>query len=136
MQIRTLKGLKMDIFSGVKNVTQVDVSSQNIDIDRNKQIQIEDVKKNSMEEQKELLEKQDEEKLKKELERITEELNKALNPLNTTLKFKFNDKVDELVVKVVDTKDDRVIREYPPKEALELMQKMRELMGLLFDKKG
>jgi len=33
-------------------------------------------------------------------------------------------------------KNNRVIREYPPKEALELMEKMREIVGLLFDKKG
>ena len=129
----------MDIFSGVKNVVQVDIS-QNIENNRNKDVenikQMESFKKNPIEEQKELLEKQDKEKLKKELERITEELNRALNPLNTTLKFKFNDKVEELVVKVVDTRDNKVIREYPPKEALELMQKMRELIGLLFDKKG
>ena len=123
----------MDIFSNIKNITQVDLQTQNID---NKNKQIEDVKKSPIKEQKELLEKQDKEKLKKELERITEELNKALNPLNTTLKFKFDDKVEELVVKVVDIKENKVIREYPPKEALELMQKMRELIGLLFDKKG
>jgi len=123
----------MDVFSSIKNVVQVE-PTPNIDTSKNKQV--EDVKKSPIEEQKELLEKQDKEKLKKELERITEELNKALNPLNTTLKFKFDDKVDELVVKVVDIKNNKVIREYPPKEALELMQKMRELIGLLFDKKG
>ena len=124
----------MDIFSSIKNVVQTD-PTQNVYTNKNKEIE-NSVKKSPIEEQKELLEKQDKEKLKKELERITEELNKVLNPLNTTLKFKFNDKVEELVVKVVDTKDNKVIREYPPKEALELMQKMRELIGLLFDKKG
>jgi len=124
----------MDIFSGIKNITQIDLSTQ--DLDTNKNRQVEDIKKNPVEEQKKLLEEQDKEKLKKELNHIIEELNRALNPLNTTLKFKFDDKIEELVVKVVDTKDNRVIREYPPKEALELMQKMRELIGLLFDKKG
>lgn len=124
----------MDIFSGVKNVVQTD-TTQNLYANKNKEIES-SVKTSSIEEQKEVLEKQDKEKIKKELDRITEELNETLNPLNTTLKFKFDDKVDELVVKVVDTKDNRIIREYPPKEALELMQKMRELIGLLFDKKG
>ena len=37
---------------------------------------------------------------------------------------------------VIDMKNNKVIREYPPKEALELMEKMREIVGLLFDKKG
>ena len=124
----------MDIFSSIKNVSQADLN-QNLYNIKNKEIE-NGVKKSPIEEQKELLEKQDTEKLKKELERITEELNRALNPLNTTLKFNFNDKVEELVVRVIDTRDNRVIREYPPKEVLELMQKMRELIGLLFDKKG
>jgi len=76
------------------------------------------------------------EEIKKELQQLMEELNKAMNPLNKDLKFRFNDKVDELVVEVVDTKSKEVIREFPPKEALELMEKVRELVGMLFDKKG
>jgi flagellar protein FlaG len=81
-------------------------------------------------------EKMDKKELKKELQKVIEELNKTLNPLNTSLKFSFNDKIDFLSVKVVDTKTNETIREFPPKEALKLMEKMRELVGMLFDKKG
>jgi len=127
----------MDIFSGVKNLTQ---NTQNYDNITNRQSQIikrvEESEKTSTQKMQEINNETDKNKLKQELRKITEELNKALNPLNTTLKFKFNDKVDELTVSVVDTKSDKVIREYPPKEALELMEKMREIVGLLFDKKG
>lgn len=126
----------MDVFSNIKNVAQ---KTQNLDNITNqnstKHVQVEKVNKLSNE-QHDIIESQDKNKLKKELQKLTEELNKALNPLNTTLKFHFNDKIDELTVKVVDTKSDKVIREYPPKEALELMEKMREVVGLLFDKKG
>ncbi|ACM93133.1 polar flagellin [Nautilia profundicola AmH] len=126
----------MDVFSNIKNVTQKAQNLDNITTQNStKHAQIEKVNKLSSEQQN-ILDKQDTEKLKKELQKLTEELNKALNPLNTTLKFQFNDKIEELMVKVVDTKDNRVIREYPPKEALELMEKMREIVGLLFDKKG
>jgi flagellar protein FlaG len=126
----------MDVFSSVKNVTQKTQNLDNITQQNSvKQSQVEKTNKLSNEKQ-EILETQDKNKLKKELQKLTEELNKALNPLNTTLKFHFNDKVDELMVKVVDTKSDKVIREYPPKEALDLMEKMREVVGLLFDKKG
>ncbi len=85
---------------------------------------------NHMQEQK------SKEEIKKELQHLMEELNKAMNPLNKDLKFRFNDKVNELVVEVVDTNSNEVIREFPPKEALELMEKVRELVGMLFDKKG
>jgi flagellar protein FlaG len=126
----------MDVFSNIKNVTQ---KTQNYDNITNQQPiikEVENSEKTSTQKLKDVNDEMDKNKLKKELQKLTEELNKALNPLNTTLKFKFNDKVEELMVKVVDTKDNKVIREYPPKEALELMEKMREIVGLLFDKKG
>jgi flagellar protein FlaG len=37
---------------------------------------------------------------------------------------------------VIDKKNNKVIREFPPREALKLMEKMRELVGMLFDRKG
>ena len=126
----------MDVFSNIKNVTQ---KTQNYDNITNQQPiikEVENSEKTSTQKLKDVNDEMDKNKLKKELQKLTVELNKALNPLNTTLKFKFNDKVEELMVKVVDTKDNKVIREYPPKEALELMEKMREIVGLLFDKKG
>jgi flagellar protein FlaG len=127
----------MDIFSSVKNVTQ---KTQNYDNTINQHSQlikdVENTQKSSTEKMDDVKNEMDKNKLKKELQKIVEELNRALNPLNTTLKFKFNDKVDELTVSVIDMKSNKVIREYPPKEALELMEKMREIVGLLFDKKG
>jgi len=76
------------------------------------------------------------EEIQRELQKTMEQLNKTLNTLNTDLEFRFNDKVGELVVEVIDKKSDKVIREFPPKEALRLMEKVKELVGLLFDKKG
>jgi len=125
----------MDVFSGIKNVTQ---KTQNYDaLSPQNNASSQKVEKTDLaKEQQQMMESRDRDKLKQELRKLTEELNKALNPLNTTLKFKFNDKVEELMVKVVDTQNNKVIREYPSKEALELMEKMREVVGLLFDKKG
>ncbi|NPA54851.1 MAG: flagellar biosynthesis protein FlaG [Epsilonproteobacteria bacterium] len=75
-------------------------------------------------------------KIREELQKTVEELNKEMSPLNTDIKFKFDDKVDELVVNVIDKNTDKVIRKIPSDEALKLMEKMRELVGALFDKKG
>jgi len=118
----------MDIFSSVKDISH---KSQNIPEMETKKApvkEVEEIDKNNIKEKPK-------EEIKKELQKVIEELNKAMNPLNKDLKFRFNDKVDELIVQVVD-KNDKVIREFPPKEALHLMEKMRELVGLLFDKKG
>ncbi|RUM55983.1 MAG: flagellar biosynthesis protein FlaG [Nautilia sp.] len=73
---------------------------------------------------------------KEELQKLTEKLNKEMSPLNPDIKFHFNDKVDEMVVNVIDKNTDKVIRKIPSDEALKIMEKMRELIGILFDKKG
>ena len=124
----------MDIFSSIKNdmqkVQNYDSLNQHNNVKKSNDINVQN------KELKDQDEKVQKEELKKKLQQIVEDLNKSLNPLNDSLKFKFDDKVDILTVKVVDTKSDKVIREFPPKEALRLMEKMREVVGMLFDKKG
>jgi len=124
----------MDIFSAINDFNK----TQNAyDPSINKTVQSGDkVEKSPVKEMEELSKKEDKEKIKKELQKVIEELNKEMDPLNLALKFKFEPKVEELTVQVIDKKNDKVIREFPPKEALKLMEKMRELVGLLFDKKG
>ena len=77
-----------------------------------------------------------EKEIKKQIKEIIEQLNKEMNILNTTIRFGFDDKIDEMYVTVIDTKDDRVIRQIPSEEAMRLAKKMRELIGILFDEKG
>jgi flagellar protein FlaG len=122
----------MDIFSRINDV------SKKMDIHNTQNVtQQKEIKTPKVEEADENFKNKSKDEIKKELQKIVEELNKVMsNSLNADLRFKFNDKVDELVVQVVDTKNDSVIREFPPKEALKLMEKMRELVGMLFDKKG
>jgi len=121
----------MDIFSSIRNIQNNTYEKLNTNQSNtlNNNRQVEKI-------QKDILEKKSKEEIKIELQKVVKELNEAMNPLNTDLTFKFNDKVDELTVLVVDKKNDKVIREFPPKEALKLMEKMRELVGMLFDKKG
>jgi flagellar protein FlaG len=134
----------MDIFSSVKNNVQKIQNYDNINQHSNNKLALQKIDELTKSENKKTLiekvqaqdEKINKKELKKELQKLVEELNKALNPLNTSLKFEFNDKIDSLIVKVVDTKTNETIREFPPKEALRLMEKMREIVGMLFDKKG
>jgi flagellar protein FlaG len=82
-------------------------------------------------------EKKNEEKMTKEkLQDLTQKLNKEMEPLNPDIKFSFNEKIDNFVVNVVDKNTDKIIRKIPSDEALKIMEKMRELVGALFDKKG
>ena len=76
------------------------------------------------------------EKLKKELQDITDKLNKEMDPLKTSIRFGFDDKINELYISVIDTSNNQVIRKIPSEEAMRLAAKMRELVGMIFDKKG
>jgi flagellar protein FlaG len=122
----------MDIFSNINSVTR---KYDNGNVTQSNEVQkkqeFQQLKKNEDD-----FANKSKEEIKKELQNVIEELNKAMSPLNQNLQFQFNDKVNELIVQVIDKKNDIIIREFPPKEALKLMEKMRELVGLLFDKKG
>lgn len=122
----------MDIFSSIRNIQNNSYDKHFENVNKNENLnnrKIEDI-------QKDMMEKKSKEEIKAELQHIVKELNEAMNPLNTDLEFKYNNKVEELTVMVIDKKTDKIIREFPPKEALQLMEKMRELVGMLFDKKG
>lgn len=73
--------------------------------------------------------------LKQELMKLTEDLNKVMNPLNINVKFGFEDKIDEMFVSVYEKDSNKLLRKIPSDEAVALMVKMREIIGIIFDKK-
>jgi len=82
------------------------------------------------------LAKVDKEDLKKELQSIVAALNKEMAPLNSDIKFGFQEEAKTFYVSVIDQQNDKVIRKYPSDEAMQLMAKMREVIGSIFDQKG
>ncbi|BAI81470.1 flagellar protein FlaG [Deferribacter desulfuricans SSM1] len=69
-----------------------------------------------------------------ELRKQMEELNKALDMMNIKREFEVDKDLGEVVVKIVDTQNDKVVRQIPPEEVLKLAKNIREMVGLLFDK--
>ncbi len=51
------------------------------------------------------------------------------------LRFSVNRELGEVVVKVIDSRTDKVIKEIPPEDIVKLHSRMKEVIGLLFDKK-
>jgi len=74
--------------------------------------------------------------MKQELMDLAKQLNDVVTPLNTDIQFGFSDDISALYLNVVDTKTNDVIRQMPSEEAIELMTRMREFVGMLFDKRG
>ncbi len=91
----------------------------------------------SIQKQADELNKDSEKKdLKQELMKLTENLNKEMNPLNIGVRFGFEDKIGEMSVSVFEKDTDKLIRKFPSDEAVALMTKMREIIGIIFDKKA
>lgn len=71
-----------------------------------------------------------------QMDKLIEQLNQSLNPFNTTLRFGFDNQSDDFYVSVIDTKSNRMLRRFPIEQAEQLLPKMQEVNGLLFDQKG
>jgi len=72
----------------------------------------------------------------KQMDQLIEQLNSSLNPFNTTLRFGFDNTSNDFYVSVIDTKNNEMLRRFPVEQAQQLLPKMQEVNGLLFDKKG
>ncbi len=78
----------------------------------------------------------DPDQYKPKLELLSERLNEEMKRIGTDINFSYNDTIKGLVVSVKDANGDKVIREIPSKEAVDLMQRMRDVIGIIFDKRG
>ena len=73
---------------------------------------------------------------KNELKNTIEHLNKHMEDLDTNVKFGFNDKVEHMFVNVMERSTGKIIRKIPTEEAMKISEKMKEIVGMIFDKKG
>lgn len=72
----------------------------------------------------------------KEMESLIEQLNKSLDPFSTTLRFGFDNTSKDFYVSVIDTQRNAVLRRFPLEQAEQLLPKMQEVTGMLFDIRG
>lgn len=61
-----------------------------------------------------------------ELEGVLDEINNTLYSMNKSLKFEVSDKTDDLIVRVINTDTDQVIRQYPSEEVLKRKEQLLE----------
>lgn len=62
-----------------------------------------------------------------------DELNSALDSMNIKRKFSVEESINAVVVKIIDTDDDKVIRQIPSEEAVKLSKNIKEMVGVLVD---
>ncbi|WP_281658513.1 flagellar protein FlaG [Halobacillus sp. Cin3] len=72
---------------------------------------------------------------KEKLTQLTDSLNDIFQSLQTSLRFRFHDKLGEYYVTVVNNETDEVIKEIPPKKMLDLYASIAESIGIIVDHK-
>jgi len=74
----------------------------------------------------------------KKVDQAVEEFEKGIEMLKEIqmgdLKIEFDKEADLKVVKIVDQKSGEVLKEIPPKDIVELVKSLNEMLGILFDK--
>lgn len=69
------------------------------------------------------------------LKSILNETNNKIKPTRTRCEFSYHEEINRVSIKVMDVDTDKVIREIPPEETLDMLQKLWEVAGLLVDEK-
>ena len=83
-----------------------------------------------------LQKEQERQKLSKlQTEQYLKEILRITSIFDRELRFSVNKELDQVVVKVIDSYTDKVIKEIPPEDIIKLHTRMKEVIGLLFDKK-
>ncbi|SDY61106.1 flagellar protein FlaG [Tindallia californiensis] len=70
------------------------------------------------------------------LQDALDQANKSFEPLNRHFEFSSHDKLNRVMVKVINTKTDEVIREIPPEKLVDMVANMLEVAGILVDERG
>lgn len=71
----------------------------------------------------------------KQLQSMAAEANQALSGI-TSLQIQVDQNINAVVVKVVDTSNNQVIRQIPSEQMVDLLKRMKDLQGLLCDTKA
>lgn len=122
----------MDIFSAT-NKQAVQSAQPTVDTSMNTRRSVEKVEQNADASKKQSLDKKD---IKQQLDSTIKHLNDHMKSLDTNITFGFNDKIDTMFVNVMERSTGKIIRKIPTEEAMELSEKMKEIVGMIFDKKG
>lgn len=64
-----------------------------------------------------------------------ERANKAINGPNTQFEFSIHKETKQIVVKVIDSDTNQVIREIPPEKTLDMVAKLWEMAGIVVDER-
>jgi flagellar protein FlaG len=135
----------MTAVNGVGNVQRVDMSSLDVNNNRNAftkerswnedKLSSTSITSTKKEEKPKFdindLKEEDKKKLDDELKK----LNDSLGPAGKVLKFKYNEEAQATYVEVIDAESQKVIASLPPEFLIDLSVQMKELIGMFLDER-
>lgn len=71
-----------------------------------------------------------------QLDSITKAMNEFMDKMCCDIKFQIHQETKRLMVQVVSQKDGKVLKEFPPKEMLDVLANISKNIGLILDKKA
>jgi len=71
-----------------------------------------------------------------EIHKSVDKLNKFMEDEDIHAEYEVHDKLNQIMIKIVDNKTKDVVLEIPPKKILDMVAKMCEMVGILVDKKA
>ena len=71
----------------------------------------------------------------KDLEQALLQVKERFEKVNVGFEYSVDDTTKRNVVKIIDKDTKEVIRQYPPEEILNMLQKMYEMLGIFVDQK-
>ena len=72
----------------------------------------------------------------RQIQEAVDTTNKELIKLETNLRFSIHKKTKQIMVKIIDTNTQEVIKEVPPEKILDMVASMMERAGLIVDRRG
>lgn len=94
--------------------------------------------KKELTEQEQITNKRQEDKKainREELEGSLAQINQTVQVFHKNLKFRLHDESGRMYVEVFNTDDSSVIKTIPPQEMLDMLGRIKEMVGLLIDEK-
>lgn len=94
-----------------------------------KEVQIQEAKGQASQSQRQLMPSEE------ELKTMSAAMNRFVQMLNADLQFEVHSQSKQLMVRFVDVRQNKVLKEFPSKEFLDMVSSIRDYVGVLVDKK-
>ncbi len=70
---------------------------------------------------------------KEEMSDLIEKLNNGVRDIHERLSFSYHEKTQRIIVKIINSNTNEIIREIPPKDAIKLLEHIQDFLGMLVD---